>query len=91
MKSLTFGLGLKTFSNAYKGKPYFRGGLKNRSRQSASKQVSADQNFTFCIYWFVSYASKRHNKSNIFQCISKRAYLYIRGEFMIDLGDSNSS
>ena len=37
MKGLTFGLTLKSFSNAYKGKPYFRGGFKNRRRQSASK------------------------------------------------------
>ena len=37
MKSLTFSLTLKRFSNAYKGKPYFRGGLENRSRKSASK------------------------------------------------------
>ena len=39
MKISTFGLTLKSFCNAYKGKPYFRGGLENRSEKSASKQA----------------------------------------------------
>ena len=39
MESSTFGLTLKSFSNAYKRKPYFRGGLENRIRKSASKQA----------------------------------------------------
>ena len=39
MKISTFGLTLKSFCNAYKGKPYFRGGLENRSKKSASKQA----------------------------------------------------